>query len=293
MAQFPSPQGPNLTGSIRRTSQYAIGHGAFTDVYEGEWRRPGFHPMVVAIKIFRGVHTEPEKYQHMMRRLLRECRVWHMLSHPNVQSYYGWCDSRDVGPSIGLISPFARNGTMVKFLQRKPEFDRFQLILDIASGLKYLHDNGIIHGDLHGNNVLINDFENACLSDFGRARIIGHEGYSTALNAGCTVFMAPELNPEEDDETPAFSLMSDVYAFAMFSFEIMTGCFPLCPPGRPTPPPYLIIKRVHEGKRPERWYDVNRCISNPLWLWLEAGWRGTPTARPTMAQILLALPGCR
>jgi serine/threonine protein kinase len=108
--------------------------------------------------------------------------------------------------------------------------------LDIADGLKYLHDNNVVHGDLHGSNVLVDDNERALLSDFGRAKVIGHQGYSTYLVAGCAEFMAPELlsNDEEDEEEndgagadrgPPFSKMSDIYAFSMLMFQV-------CVPGR-------------------------------------------------------------
>lgn len=63
--------------------------------------------------------------------------------------------------------------------------------------------------------------------------MIGHEGYSTSLVAGCVEYMAPELFINEDDddeldeadgpgevEEPPFSKMSDVYAFSMLTFEV-------------------------------------------------------------------------
>lgn len=91
--------------------------------------------------------------------------------------------------------------------------------------MEYLHSRGIVHGDLHGKNVLIDNDGGARLADFGRAKVMGDEDYSTRLVAGAVEWMAPELFPqddldEDDDEAPPFTAMSDVYAFSMLTFQV-------------------------------------------------------------------------
>ena len=89
----------------------------------------------------------------------------------------------------------------------------------------------MVHGDLSGNNVLIDDEGNARLADLGRAKVIGEDGYHTDLVAGSVEYMAPELfeepeHQEEQDEKnahyvgPPFSMMSDIYAFSMLAFQV-------------------------------------------------------------------------
>jgi serine/threonine protein kinase len=59
------------------------------------------------------------------------------------------------------------------------------------------------------------------LIDFGRSKVIGEVGYSTALLAGSAAYMAPELFPTgEVNIDELFSTKSDVYAFGMFCFEV-------------------------------------------------------------------------
>jgi serine/threonine protein kinase len=71
------------------------------------------------------------------------------------------------------------------------------------------------------NNILVDDFENARLCDFGRAKVIGDPEYRTALIAGFVPYMAPELFPEDErDVDQLFSLSSDIYAFGMLAFEV-------------------------------------------------------------------------
>lgn len=62
----------------------------------------------------------------------------------------------------------------------------------------------------------------ALLTDFGRAKIIGEKGFSTAFLAGCAQYMSPELLTSEPEVNvdALFSRNSDVYAFAMVSFEV-------------------------------------------------------------------------
>lgn len=99
----------------------------------------------------------------------------------------------------------------------------------------------MIHGDLSGRNVLIDDNGSARLADFGRAKILGQAEYDTTLFAGSTEYMAPELfdtSVSDDEETEdeevgdeatedlkpelaPFSTMSDVYAFSILAFQVI------------------------------------------------------------------------
>jgi serine/threonine protein kinase len=114
-------------------------------------------------------------------------------------------------------------------------------VKDVANGLKYLHSQEVIHADLHcvcfpqehfiliinfimcQRNILVDDEEHVRLSDFGRAKVIGEAGYSTALMVGSAEYMAPELFPSSEPDVNVdklFSKQSDVYAFAMVCFEV-------------------------------------------------------------------------
>lgn len=104
----------------------------------------------------------------------------------------------------------------------------------------YLHSSGVIHADikcvgchccqsraavtkLPQDNILVGNDGCARLTDFGRSKVIGEDGYSTAIVAGLAAYMAPELHWQtEDDVIPDkfFSTASDVYAFGMLCFEV-------------------------------------------------------------------------
>ncbi|KAH7345589.1 kinase-like domain-containing protein, partial [Rhizoctonia solani] len=93
----------------------------------------------------------------------KELYTWPKCKHPNVLGLLGLVEFHG---QIGMISAWACNGDVRRYLCASPETDRCHCISD---GLAYLHDAGIIHGDLKGANILISDSGISMLNDFGNA----------------------------------------------------------------------------------------------------------------------------
>lgn len=290
------PPGEDLTGEVtilaypNHTYLWTVGEGSFSNVVKGEWRKKSSAknepPVVVAVKIFRGIHNDTaEKVAAVSRRLIRESNAWLRLSHPNIQPYFGHC--ANLAPSVALISPFCGHGTVMHYIKGHPfdEYLRPKFITDIVKGLEYLHSRSVVHGDLQANNVLVDDAKNARLSDFGRAKILGEAGYSTALLAGCAPYMAPELFPEDDMSVDnLFTPWSDIYAFGMLAFEIFTDEIPFATLKARSHGQIMI--RVLKGVRPLRSSDQQLRISDTTWQIMEECWVKEPTERPSAAAIV-------
>ncbi|CCM00443.1 uncharacterized protein FIBRA_02475 [Fibroporia radiculosa] len=97
---------------------------------------------------------------------------------------------------------------------------------EIVEGLRYLHAARMVHGDLKGANVLINDEGSACLIDFGLTASVHNVDTigaitTTSNSTGSTRWMAPELlDPEQYGLDEArLSYRRDVYALAMVMYE--------------------------------------------------------------------------
>lgn len=72
-------------------------------------------------------------------------------------------------------------------------------------------------------NVLINDNREACLVDFGLARILGESGFTTKSASSTFRFMSPELIPRGEQaemSVPRVTEATDIWAFSMFVIEV-------------------------------------------------------------------------
>ena len=78
-----------------------------------------------------------------------------------------------------------------------------QFGVELIEGLQYLHENGIIFGDLKPSNVLLNEYGNLKLSDFGNSRKLSDllpestEEKPSKGHSGTPYYMAPELFTDE------------------------------------------------------------------------------------------------
>ncbi|KAF9948615.1 hypothetical protein BGZ72_009492 [Mortierella alpina] len=153
----------------------------------------------------------------------------------------------DAGPRDWIVTKPSAHGTLHEFL-KTPQgealdwMDKIRLIRGVASGLMYLHEHGLLHMNLHSDNVLIENGPTAVLTDFGQvSRSIRKPeeamdrspSSSTSPKSGSRwvhgggvyekglIYTAPErrANPELNPCTTS----SDVYALGVIMLEIMTG----------------------------------------------------------------------
>lgn len=284
----------DLTNQVEMTEDHYFAYGGFSEIFKGNWTDPLTHDVVrVAIKILRGVHTDPVVLETTKRRLNRETRVWHSLSHMNVMPFLGLCD--EIGPSPAMISPLYDNGDVIRYLNNNPQADRLAIIIGVAHGLQYLHAKGVVHGDLKGHNVLIDDEGIPRLSDFGRSKFIDHRGFTTTL-AGSARYMAPELIAAESDEDyegdafealenqapPSLTKETDIFAFSMVVLEILTGKIPFFYLKQDT----TVIALMQDGRRPDRSRCLPTVFTDPMWKLLVDCWHSDPKRRPSMATVV-------
>jgi serine/threonine protein kinase len=187
------------------------------------------------------------------------------------------------------------------------------LMLQVAEGMKYLHNMGIVHRDLKPENILLKkvqevsadhhpDFKNSMSSplsnpvwiakicDFGTSKV---KNQSTAyrnhtMQIGTTMFMAPEvyeLEPEGEIPERFHPMKTDVYSFGILCSTVLTGIpFELQIDGL-----NVTVKKfkdsVREGKRPNLPPDCPARLSGLI----KRCWHADPILRPSFPDICTEL----
>ncbi|KAM5580824.1 hypothetical protein ABKV19_010169 [Rosa sericea] len=193
-----------------------LGQGGYGPVYKGKF----LGGQEIAVKRLSKVSGQG------LQEFKNEVVLIAKLQHRNLVRLRGYCMK---GEEKILLYEYMPNKSLDSFI-----FDhtqsvflswemRFNIILGIARGLLYLHQDSrlrIIHRDLKTSNVLLDDEMNPKISDFGLARIVG--GKETEANTNTVVGTYGYMSPEYAlDGT--FSVKSDVFSFGVVLLEIISG----------------------------------------------------------------------
>ncbi|KAG6908624.1 hypothetical protein DXG01_003949 [Tephrocybe rancida] len=258
--------------------------GGFADIYKGD-----FQGHVVCLKTIR--LQKNTQINYALRQMSNEVLLWGQLRHRNIAIIYGIFHSQD---KICIVSPWMTNGDVHKYMSSNPHVARLPLAADVANGLVYLHDNRMIHGDLKGPNILIDDAGRARLADFGMSSVINSNdilGWNShargALKGGSLRWQAPELFSLVNGESPVNTMESDVYAWGCVCFEILTGQVPFSHIRND----FAVMMHVTSGGRPPRPDPPNSVpeMTDDIWSLLERCWIQDPRERPTSADIIHTL----
>ena len=197
---------------MRSDSRYEllerVGAGSFATVYRARDTELGRE---VAIK---QIHEQYLANPDQMERYWLEAQLLAQLQHPNIITFF------DIDRERGWLIMELMQGCLA---------DRISTgALDLKSvrtalahclrALKYLHAQGIVHGDVKPGNMMIDGRKRIKIGDFGLARRVADEDGS--LLKGTTKYMAPEVMSDEFGEVgPA----SDLYSLGFAAYELMCG----------------------------------------------------------------------
>ncbi|TCD66074.1 hypothetical protein EIP91_001832 [Steccherinum ochraceum] len=274
-----------------QTEGQQAGAGAFADVYIGT-----LHGEKVALKRLRVYLMATEGQKEQMKQLFyRESLLWKNLMHDHIVPFIGVAETVFPG-TVCMVLPWMENGSLRHYVERirndgklvGKEYVRAMdnWLFQIADGLLYLHDEGLVHGDLHGGNILIDDEGNARLTDFGMALLTESTayGYASLHGGGAIRWKAPELSDPEEygvegmRPTPA----SDVFSFSCMVIELHSGKPPM-----PGITDNQVARRYVKGTRPDRPVTPDGdTVSDALWSLTEACWSQTVADRPSAKEVV-------
>lgn len=193
-----------------------VGRGGFAAVYRAY--QPAFR-RTVAVKVLHDTSSEDD----IRERFERECQAMGLISeHPNIVTVLdaGFLAS---GRAY-LVMPYMPAGTLADRIRREGLIawhDATAIVVKIAGAIHAAHDAGIVHRDVKPANMLISQYGEPKLTDFGIARIAGgHETRSGVVTASLA-YGAPEI---VDGGRP--TVASDVYSLGATAYALLAGRAP-------------------------------------------------------------------
>ena len=232
----------------------------------------------VAIKL---LHEELLPQPKAVTRFVQERSILVALRHENIVPVR---ELLTIGESLGLVMDFVPGGSVRDVLRARGTLtpaEAATVMAAVADALAHAHHLGVVHRDLKPDNILVGTPDaldrdpQVRLIDFGIARVIDAPALTTAgALLGTPNYLAPEMI-HGARPSPA----SDVYAFGMVLYEVLTGRPPY---GGHTP---RSVVRRHVETRPRR----NPGIPDVLWKLITSCVEKTPSRRPEAAALAAAL----
>mmetsp|Transcript_61371 Transcript_61371/g.182846 ORF Transcript_61371/g.182846 Transcript_61371/m.182846 type:complete len:846 (+) Transcript_61371:3-2540(+) len=256
---------------IHVAADQILGAGSFGVVMCG-W----LHGSPIAVKAMKN-QTDSASVEHLVS-IANEIRVFRHVRHPNIVLFHGACVEAAKG-EIMLVLERVQGPDLFHYVKNHSAdtdvYRRFQLLLDVACGLRYLHAQLpiVVHGDLKGSNVLVETaVPRAKLVDFGLSRLLTR--FAQPLG-GTLDWMAPEVIREQSTR-PMPS--SDVFSFGRVAYMIVACRKPLEGVRR-----RVIVEMAKKGSVPTLQWQVGKPLMQECQRMCAGLLELAPEKRPNMA----------
>ncbi|KAJ8510939.1 hypothetical protein OPV22_001373, partial [Ensete ventricosum] len=230
-----------------------IGKGAYGRVYKGLDLENGDF---VAIKQV-SLENIP---QEDLNIIMQEIDLLKNLNHKNIVKYLGSIKTKT---HLHIILEYVENGSLANIIKPNkfgpfPESLVAVYIAQVLEGLVYLHEQGVIHRDIKGANILTTKEGLVKLADFGVATKLTEADVNTHSVVGTPYWMAPEVI-----EMSGVCAASDIWSVGCTVIELLT-CVPPYYDLQPMPALYRIVQDVQppipEGLSPDITDFLRQCF---------------------------------
>ncbi|HEX6179438.1 MAG TPA: serine/threonine-protein kinase [Thermoanaerobaculia bacterium] len=211
-----------------------IGRGGMGMVYRG---RDPHIDRTVAVKTIRVGHDQDE--ENHRERLRMEARSAGKLQHPNIVTIYDYGEDGDVS---FIAMEFVEGSNLSRVVQKGIALSlatKLDLLIQVARGLAYAHECGVIHRDLKPSNICVTTRGVAKILDFGLARLDNTRLTRTGYLSGTVAYMSPERF--SGDTGP----QDDIFALGAVAYELLT--YRRAFPGDTTPE---VMSKILSGTMP-------------------------------------------
>jgi eukaryotic-like serine/threonine-protein kinase len=254
-----------------------VGHGGMSSVYKAHDSLLERH---VALKI---LHEQYNGDEDFVERFKREARSVAQLQHPNIVTVI------DRGEEDGrqyIVFEYIDGENLKERIVREGRLDvgeALEIALEVARGLAFAHDNGLVHRDVKPQNVLLNGDGRAKVTDFGIARTVDVDGMTkTGTVLGTSNYIAPEQASGQRVDAH-----SDVYSLGAVLYELLAGDVPF--PGES----FVAVAMKHLHEPPPNLLDVRKDIPLRVAAAVDRALEKDPEQRfPTMDAFAAELEAC-
>ncbi|CAI4216532.1 unnamed protein product [Parascedosporium putredinis] len=267
--------------SQQYTLQQKLGKGHFAEVYLCTEKSTGHR---YAVKVFAKHQGQEDKTT--TEGLQQEIAVLMGVNHPNVLCLK---DTFNEKKAVYLVLELAAEGELFNFIvskQKLSEDETRKLFVQLFNGIKYLHDRNIVHRDIKPENILMVDKElHVKLADFGLAKIIGEESFTTTL-CGTPSYVAPEILA--DARQRKYTKAVDVWSLGVVLYICLCGFPPFSDELCSKDFPFNLRQQIRSGRfeypspywdsvgdpaldlidsmlvvDPERRFTIDQCLNHP------------------------------
>ena len=189
-----------------------LGRGGMGVVYKA--RDPIIDRIVAVKTILVGVDAADD--DGLIDRLHMEARSAGRLHHPNIVTVFDFGEQDDVSY---IVMEYVEGVNLARLIDERrplPLDTKISTLIQIADGLAYAHENGVVHRDMKPSNVCITSRGTAKILDFGLARFDNTRLTKTGYMAGTISYMSPERLSGETGPK------DDIFALGAIAYELLT-----------------------------------------------------------------------
>ncbi|MCY3018606.1 MAG: tetratricopeptide repeat protein [Planctomycetota bacterium] len=183
---------------------------------------------LIALKVIKASVASDEAYR---AKFLAEAAVTGDLDHPNIVPLYDLGSSETGAPFYAM--KLVKGTPWSKTIKQNALRENLGILQRVADAVAFAHSRGVIHRDLKPDNVMLGEYGEVLLMDWGLALSVSPQGKAEPLGehaacGGTPAYMAPEM---AQGNVASIGPRSDVYLLGAILFEIVTGKRPHCGPG--------------------------------------------------------------
>ncbi|XP_006494294.2 mitogen-activated protein kinase kinase kinase 1-like isoform X2 [Citrus sinensis] len=241
-----------------------LGSGSFGSVYEG-FTDDGFFFAVKEVSL----QDQGTQGEQSVLQLEQEISLLGQFEHDNIVQYFG--TEKDEN-KLYIFLELVTQGSLAKIYQEYHLKDSqvSAYTWQILNGLKYLHEQNVIHRDIKCANILVNANGSVKLADFGLAKAITMNDVKSCK--GSPFWMAPEV---VNSKNGGYGLPADIWSVGCTVLEMLTRC-------RPYFGVEWALFKIARGELPPIPDSVSRDARDFILKCLQVN----PNDRPTAAQLM-------